>query len=154
MLMRHANEFSHDFRIKIIHIILIDKEIATQHLARRSSGKLLAEQFRTIFAVESDRVFTTSRLRRIDDFMTKIFLLVIHAQTVHQTATEARRPAVFVIQPRVHVQLRRFIKAGLYAIHPFVRQIASLQTAARMHEEATQTDLLHLLYLPTQFFRR
>ena len=154
VLMCHADEFGDDFRIEIIHIVLIDKEIATQHLARRSSGKLLAEQFRTIFAVEGDRVFTTCRLRRVDDFMTQIFLLVIDAQAVHQTAAETRRPAVFVIQPCVHVQFRRFVETGLYAIHPFVRQIACLQTAARMHEEAAQTDLFHLLYLPTQFFRR
>ena len=45
MLMRHANEFRHNFRIQIIHLILVDKEIATQHLTRCSSGKFLAEQF-------------------------------------------------------------------------------------------------------------
>ena len=154
MLMRHANEFRHDLRIKIIHIVLIDKEIATHHLARRSRRKLLAEQFRTIFAVERDRVFAARRLRGVDDFMPQIFLLVIDAQAVHQTAAETGRPAVFIIQPCVHVQFRRFVQTGLHAIHPFVRQIACLQTAARMHEEAAQTDFLHFLYLPTQFFRR
>ena len=154
VLMRHTDEFRHDLRIQIIDIILIDKEIATQHLARRSGGKRLAEQFRTVFAVERDRVFTAGRLRGVDDFMPQVFLLVVDAQTVHQTAAETGRPAVFIVQPCVHVQFRRFVEAGLHAVHPFIGKIASLQTAAGVHEEAAEADLLHLANLPAELLRR
>ena len=56
----------------------------------------------------------------------------------HQSAREARRPAVFIIQPRQHPALFGALGAALDQRHEFGAQVLRRQPGARVHVKATK----------------
>ena len=59
------------------------------------------------------------------------------------TATKARRPAVFVIRPCVHTTPLGFIHASTYVFKPLLAHIFGLQTATSVHEETADAHIVH-----------
>ena len=65
-------------------------------------------------------------------------------------ACKAAGPAVFIVTPGFHVQLFRFLNAGLDTVKPFLAQIFGFQTAAGMHKKSVHLEVAHDMNLPAQ----
>ena len=88
---------------------------------------------------------------------TQVLLLVLRPLTVNNAAAEAGGPAVLVISPCVHAALFGLVHAGADIFKPLLAHILGLQTAAGVHKEAANADVIHQLHLPqglgyVQFF--
>ena len=151
-LVRNADEFFHDFGIEVIHIVDIEVVVAAEDFAAHAIGERTAQKLRTVFGIKGDRTGKLCRFGSINDFVTEVLLLIIHTESVDQTAAETGRPAVFVVKPGIHIELLSFIKTGGNAIKPLLRQVFRLQAAAGVHEKAAQAGFGHFADLPAEFF--
>ena len=70
-----------------------------------------------------------------------------------RAAGRAGRPAVLVVQVRLHVQLTCLLDARANAFEPFLGEIFRGQTHAGVHKKPTQAHLMHYPDLPPEFFR-
>ena len=70
-----------------------------------------------------------------------------------QTAAKTAGPAIFVISPRIHTDLPRFVSAGINRLHPLLRQIFCFQATTGVHKEATHAHFFHPANLAAQFLR-
>ena len=74
---------------------------------------------------------------------TEVLLLVLQTLAVDHAAAEARGPAVLVIGPCVHAALFGILHAGGDVLEPLLAHVLGLQTAAGVHEEAADADVVH-----------
>ena len=66
-------------------------------------------------------------------------------------ARRAGRPAVFVIQPRIHAQFFRFRHAGANAFKPFIAKIFRVQPDSGVHEKTAEAHSFQMPELTEQF---
>jgi len=69
----------------------------------------------------------------------------------HQAPGEPARPAIFVVQPRLHVLALPLLQAGSHAVHPFVGQVFGDQACPRVHKVSPEPLFLHVPHLPREF---
>ena len=65
-------------------------------------------------------------------------------------AGEAARPAVFIVAPRLHPTLLRFVHRSFHRAEPVLAQILGFKSAARVHKESAHARVLHHADLPPQ----
>ena len=154
VLVRDLEKFPHNFRIEVVDVVGIDLIVAAQQFSGRSGRQGFAEQFERRGIVPGDRVRALFRLEvgRVEKFITQIFLLILHAESVHEAAAESARPAVFVVEPAGDAAFSRFVEAGSHALHPFVGEVCRAESAACVHEESAESGRFHLTHLAAQFF--
>ena len=96
-------------------------------------------------------MFRSGEIRRGDFAPAQILLLIFKSETVDDSAAESAGPAVFIVSPRVHAAFFRCMNGGFGDIEPVVGEIVGEKTAARVHEEAADSGVVHQFDLAGKF---
>lgn len=146
LLVRFLDEFLHDFRIENVHngavraVVQADAAFALVP-PYANEVPLLQTIARQRHGIERRPGFAGEIVREIGAVL----------QQLH--AGEAARPAVLIIRPCVHALLFGFVDTSVNGLEPVLAHILGQKAAARVHEKAADTRLLHLANLPAQLLR-
>ncbi len=150
-LMRDAQKLRHNSGVHVVHVVGIDLKETAQNASSGPLGQFFAQKLPSVGGIEADGVLPFPGAGGIDHFVAQILLLILHSETVDQSAAEAGGPAVLIVKPAVHAKFRRFVETGFHAGHPFGGEVFGLQSASGVHEKTADPGLVHLTDLPAQF---
>ena len=147
-VMRFCKELCGDLGIERIDIRFIPCLNDHMVFGNAVNGSIHSGQTTVNKRVNTEHVFHVGGIS-VDLFIFEIGCVVLLVLE-QLTARKARRPAVFVIRPRLHAELACLVDAGIDAVKPLIAQILGFQSSARVHEEAVHAEVVHQANLTAQ----